>query len=228
MASSRPRDETTEMENRNRRIRRRVETLGAWPEKIPPSLRGLEIRNVPAAGEVFFLDFSFYRTSRDLAQEGGGDDRISNSFWIFPVAQFAAAFLFVKRSTRASETDCCSFTGGSFESMVVSDRSVDRISPGQLRPGNNRPCRDSCFSPYDPESSCFCVWSNSWHFGAADSSSTDFNREGCFHEYNHGATQSNCRHRVPLRGAHWWNNTCIIEDKLEGTQGNCRKARGKD
>jgi len=67
MASSRPQDETTEMENRNRRIRRRVETLGAWPEKIPPSLRGLEIRNVPAAGEVFFLDFSFYRTYQDSA-----------------------------------------------------------------------------------------------------------------------------------------------------------------
>jgi len=67
MASSRPQDETTEMENRNRRIRRRVETLGAWPEKIPPSFRGLEIRNVPAAGEVFFLDFSFYRTYQDSA-----------------------------------------------------------------------------------------------------------------------------------------------------------------
>jgi hypothetical protein len=71
MASSRPQDETTEMENRNRRIRRRVETLGAWPEKIAPSLRGLEIRNVPAAAEVFFLDFSFYRTSQGLAANHG-------------------------------------------------------------------------------------------------------------------------------------------------------------
>jgi hypothetical protein len=55
------------MENPNRRIRQRVETLGAGPEKISPSLRGLEIRNGPVAGEVFFLDFSFYRTSQDLA-----------------------------------------------------------------------------------------------------------------------------------------------------------------
>jgi len=55
------------MEKQIRRNKRRVETLGAWPEEIPRSLRGLEIRNVPAAGEVFFLDFSFYRTSQDLA-----------------------------------------------------------------------------------------------------------------------------------------------------------------
>jgi hypothetical protein len=67
MASSRPQDETTEMEKQIRRNKRRVETLGAWPEKIAPPLRGLEIRKVPAAGEMFFLDFSFYRTSQDLA-----------------------------------------------------------------------------------------------------------------------------------------------------------------
>ena len=56
------------MEKTNRLIASRDASnlSGARPEKIPPSLRGLEIRNDPAAGEVFFLDFPFYRTSQDL------------------------------------------------------------------------------------------------------------------------------------------------------------------
>jgi hypothetical protein len=57
------------MEKSNRLIATRDESnfWGARADQILPSLRGLEVRKYPAAGEVFFLDFPFYRTSRDLA-----------------------------------------------------------------------------------------------------------------------------------------------------------------
>jgi hypothetical protein len=69
MALSPREDETAGMEATNRLAASRDESnlWGARPENNLPSLRGLEIRDDPAAGEVFFLDFSFYRTSRDLA-----------------------------------------------------------------------------------------------------------------------------------------------------------------
>jgi hypothetical protein len=49
------------MEKTNRLIASREESTlwGARPEQILPSLRGLEIRKYPAAGEVFFLTSPF-------------------------------------------------------------------------------------------------------------------------------------------------------------------------
>jgi len=63
-------DETAGMEKTNRLIASgdKSNLWGARPEQILPSLRGLEVRKYPAAGEVFFLDFPFYRTSQDLAK----------------------------------------------------------------------------------------------------------------------------------------------------------------
>jgi len=57
------------MEKTNRLPASRGESnlWGVRPEQILPSLRGLEVRKYPAAGEVFFLDFSFYRTFQELA-----------------------------------------------------------------------------------------------------------------------------------------------------------------
>jgi hypothetical protein len=56
------------MEKSNRLIATRDESnfWGARADQILPSLRGLEVRKYPAAGEVFFLDFPFYRTSQEL------------------------------------------------------------------------------------------------------------------------------------------------------------------
>jgi hypothetical protein len=64
MASSPPEDETAGMGKTNRLVASRDESnlWGARPEKNVPSLRGLEIRIDPVAGEVFFLDFPLYRT----------------------------------------------------------------------------------------------------------------------------------------------------------------------
>jgi hypothetical protein len=62
-------DETAGMEKPNPLIASHDKSnlWGARPEQILPSLRGLEVRKYPAAGEVFSLDFPFYRTSQDLA-----------------------------------------------------------------------------------------------------------------------------------------------------------------
>jgi hypothetical protein len=78
MASSPPEDETAGMGKTNRLVASRDESnlWGARPEKTLPSLRGLEIRNDPVAGEVFFLDFPLYRTSRDLSN--GARQRINS------------------------------------------------------------------------------------------------------------------------------------------------------
>src|SRR4029077_7104655 len=58
------------MEKTNRLIASRDKSnlWGARPEQILPSLRGLEVRKYPAAGEVFFLDFPSPETPSRLRQ----------------------------------------------------------------------------------------------------------------------------------------------------------------
>jgi hypothetical protein len=118
MASSRPQDETTEMENRKRRNKRRVESLERRPEQNPPRSHGLECQKISGHRKGIFLDIPFYRTFRDLATspvifpENGlavvysRHSWFDGTLWRSPLAQNSAPTKSSRRLVRAAWMRC--------------------------------------------------------------------------------------------------------------------------
>jgi hypothetical protein len=72
LASSRRYDENR-LERNRKPLGRRVQHSNGWRGGSEPNLFkhvGLEAREIPAVGEVFFLDFPLYRTSSPPSKKG--------------------------------------------------------------------------------------------------------------------------------------------------------------